>query len=240
MPGPADFNTPQRIITQAMRNCGLLQKGEEPDSEDYAEFLPRLNDLINLKQTQGLKLWLQQDVAITLVAGTAYYALGPAGSILSTKPMRVLNDGYYLDSNNVSRPIFAIARQEYDQLSTRTQQGPITQFYVDKQQLNLGVWFWLVPDADAATGTAHLIVQNQVTNMIELDDTLNFPQEWFMALHWGLADEICTGQPVTIMERCQQRAEMYWQKLEDWDVEDPSTRFQVDSQRSTGVRGRFA
>lgn len=238
MPGPADFNTPQRIIAQAMKNCGLLQKGQEPDSEDYAEYMPVLNDLINLKQTQGLKLWLQTDQSITLTAGVSEYLLGPGGSILSTKPMRVLNDGYYLDVNNVSRPIFAISKNEYYMLSTRTQQGPITQFYVDKQELNLNVWFWLTPDDEAATGTAHLIVQNQVTNMVQLNDTLNFPQEWFMALHWGLADEISTGQPVTIMERCQQKAAMYFQLLEDWDVEDPSTRIQPDS-RGQAYSGRF-
>jgi len=239
MPGPADFNTPQRIIRQAMLSCGLIQKGQEPDSQDYADYMPRLNELINLKQTQGLKLWLQQDTQINLTAGVNNYVLGPGGSIMTTKPMRVLNEGYYLDTNNISRPIFAISKNEWFMLSTRTQQGPITQFYVDKQQLNLSVWFWLTPDAEAATGSAHLIVQQQVTNMVNLNDSLNFPQEWFIALHWGLAAEISTGQPVTIMERCEQKAAVYFEMLEAWDVEDPATSFQPAYQSLSG-RGRFA
>ena len=33
-----------------------------------------------------------------------------------------------------------------------------------------------------------------------------FAQEWRIALRWGLADDIATGQPQAIMDRCAQRA----------------------------------
>ena len=62
----------------------------------------------------------------------------------------------------------------------------------------------------------------------KLDADIAFPVEWFQALRWGLADELCSGQPQLIMERCERKAMMYRDLLEDWDVEDTSTRVTPD------------
>jgi hypothetical protein len=241
MPGPVTFNTPLRVITYAMRNAGKLGQDSEPTPSQYAEYLNRLNDIINVEQTQGLKLWLNEDIAIAspiLTAGTALYSMGPAGNVVMTKPMRIIQ-GYYIDSSDNKRPIDPpLSRDEYTRLSNVVQQGAISSYFVDKQQLSLNVYLWNTPDAEAATGEVHLITQIQVPNMVSLTDALSFPQEWFMWLQWALADEISTGQPQAIMDRCQQRAAIYRMALEDWDVEDTSTRFTPDS-RSTQMNGSF-
>lgn len=224
----ASFSTANRIITYAMKDAGLLQEGDTPSPEQYAEYTNRLNDIINWMQTQGLKLWTQEDLSITLTASTATYALGPAGSFITTKPLRVLQ-GYYLDSNDIRRPIYPLSWNDWLTLSQVTQEGAITQYFVNKQRANLEVSFWLVPDSNAATGTAHLLIQKQIENFTGITDTMDFPQEWFMGLRWNLADDICTGQPQAIMDRCEKRANAYRDVLEDWDVEDASTSFQPDS-----------
>lgn len=224
----ASFSTPNRIITYAMQDAGLLQEGDTPNSEQFAQYTNRLNDVINYLGTQGLKLWTQEDLSVTLVSGTATYSLGPAGSIITTKPLRV-PQGYYLDVNNIRRPIYPLSWNEWLTLSQVIQTGAITQFFVNKQRADLEVSFWLVPDDTAATGTAHLLIQQQITNFTGVNDTMDFPQEWFMALRWCLADDICTGQPQAIMDRCEKRAFAYRTALENWDVEDAATMFQPDS-----------
>lgn len=234
---PASFNTPDRIISTAMFEAKLLQSGDTPKSEDYALYMPRLCDLINTWQTDGLKLWLNHDQAVTLVAGQRLYTFSPTGDVVMSKPLRVIQ-GYYLDSSNNQRPLLVLSRDEYTRLSNVFNQGAINSYFVDKQQTELDVYFWLVPDATAATGTAHVIIQQQVTNFTGLTDTMNFPVEWYLALIWGLADEICGGQPQAVMNRCQQRAMYYKDKLDNWDVEDASTSFQPD-QRITMNTGRF-
>ena len=223
------INTPNGIICDAMQDAGLLQDGDEPSSEQYAKYSRRLRDVINLWQTQGLKLWLTVDTSVTLVSGQASYALAPAGDVAMTKPLRVLQ-GYYLDSNSIRRPLNVLSWDEYLRLGQVTQTGAINSYFVDKQQSSLVVKFWPTPDATAATGTAHVLLQTQATNFTNLTETLNFPDEWRMALRWGLADDICTGQPQTIMDRCAQRALAYRTALEDWDVEDAPTRFTPDPQ----------
>ena len=229
----ATFNTPARIIANAMENAALLAEGETPTSEQYAKYLLRLNDLINYLVTFGLKLWTQVDTAIPLTAGKATYTIGPTGDVVQPKPLRVLQ-GYYLDSSAIQRPIFPISREEYMRLATTTQQGAITQFFVDKQQNQLAVSFWLVPDAQAATGSVHLLLQNQITNPISLSESLNFTNESFLALQWLLADQISTGQPAGVVQKCAAMAQMYKAQMEEWDVEDASTTFQID------VRGSYA
>lgn len=224
-------NTPFAIIKDAYLDAGIIQQGDEPDSEQLVDGLRRLTDVINFEQTQGLKLWVNVDTSITLVEGTGTYELGPTasgGTVNMTKPLRVV-EAYYLDSNNNRRPLLQISWRDYTELSQTSEEGSINSYFVNKKALTLSVFFWMVPDAEATTGTAHLVLQTQITGPISLTETVNFPIEWRMFLHWALADELATGQPQAIMDRCQQRCERYRTALEDWDVEDASTSFAPDS-----------
>jgi hypothetical protein len=221
-----------------MVDAGLLQPGDEPSGEQYVMYLRRLRDLINLWQTQGLKMWLQFDQSVTLIASQQKYTMKPTGDVNITKPLRVIQ-GYYSDSNNIKRPLNVLSRDDWTRLSQTTQTGAVNSYFVDKLATQLDVYFWLTPDATAATGTAHPIIQQQVTVPTTLNETMNFPEEWRMALRWGLADDICGGQPQAIMDRCQARALAYRTMLEDWDVEDASTFFTPNTQMQAGSIGRF-
>jgi hypothetical protein len=175
-------------------------------------------------------LWLNVDTPVPLTAGTGVYTFAPGGSMDMTKPLRVV-EAYYVDANGVRRPLTPLAWADYVRLSTVNQTGSINSYFVNKKQTELSVLLWPAPDATAALGTVHLVLQVQVTNFISLSETMNFPIEWRIALRWGLADELATGQPQAIMDRCQQRAATYWAMLEDWDVEDAPTRFTASTQK---------
>ena len=236
MTAPTD-NTPISIITDGYFDAGILQEGQTPNPEQIVSGMRRLTGMINLWQTQGLKLWLNVDISVPLVTGQGTYVLSPTGDVVMTKPLRVIQ-AWYTDANNIRRPLTVLSWDDYARLSQIVQTGAINSYFVNKKDTSLSVFFWLNPDATAATGTAHLLLQAQVTNFIAVNETMNFPIEWKLALHWGLADEVCTGQPQAIMDRCQQRAAAYRTMLEDWDVEDAPTRFTPD-QRSTVMQGRF-
>lgn len=236
------ISTPQSIIGAAMRHAGKIAEGAVPNSEQYATYLEDLLRMINSWQTQGMKMWLQVDQSITLIAGKGGpgnpYTLMPGGDVDITKPMRV-QQGYYLDSSQNSRPVYVLSWNEWLTLSNRFQQGTVTQFFVNKLATVLEVNTWLIPDSVAATGTLHLMLQHQITNPIKLTDTIDFPLEWGAALAWGLANEICTGQPQSVIDRCTQMASMYKTQLEDWDVEDTSTSFQPDMRMGDYYSGSF-
>jgi hypothetical protein len=237
MTTPAYFPTGDRLIKMAYMDAGLLQQGDDPNGEQIADGVQRMNDMINLWQTQGLKLWLYEDYPITLIAGQGTYSLYPGGDVDMTKPMRGLQ-GYYRDTNGIRRPLTILSWDDYMRLSQINQEGQINSYFVNKLYDRLDIFFWLLPDSTAATGTGHILLQKQVPNFIGVTDTTIFPQEWFIALRWGLADDLATGQPQAIMDRCAQRAMLYRTALEDWDVEDAPTNFQPD-QRSAYFNTRF-
>lgn len=227
------LNTPAAIIKDAYQDSGLIQQGDSPDSEQIVSGMTRLTDIINYEQTKGIKLWLNVDTSVPLIAGQGTYTFSPTGDVVMAKPLRVI-EAYYRDSTGIRRPLVVLSWDDYIRLSQINQTGQINSYFVNKKQLELSVFFWLIPDATAATGTAHLLLQTQVTNFISVTEEMNFPIEWRMFLRWALADELATGQPQAIMDRCQQRAETYRDALEGWDVEDAPTQFTADQ------RGQYA
>jgi len=237
MTAPA-LNTADAIIRKALKDAGRLQTGDTPSGELYADCLSRLGDLINTLQTRGLKLWLNAVRSITPIAGTAAYTLGPAGTSVTVKPLRVLG-GWFVGSDNVRRGLTQLSWQEYRSLGNLASGGAVNSYFVDKQQLNLVVRLWQVPDAAAATGMVELLCQEQATAPIELTEVVGFPVEWYLALRWMLADDLATGQPALIMERCERKANQYREQLEDWDVEDASTFLQPNAMMLGATHSRF-
>jgi len=233
-------NTVYGIINDAMFDAGYLERGDVPNSDQLSEYMRRLNDIINLWQTQGLKLFLLEDLPIPLVTGQSIYSLGPLGDVDMTKPLRGLQ-GYVLETvGNARRPLVVMSWNEWMTLSQVTgNNGMISSYFINKQATELQVYFWNPPDATEANNVAHILIQTQVTNPINLEENMAFPQEWRMALRWGLADDICTGQPQAIMDRCAARANTYRSILEDWDVEDAPTRFTPDQRTGYGY-GSFS
>lgn len=230
-------NTVYGIIGDAMHDAGLLEEGQDPNSEQLATFMRRLCDIINLWQTQGLKLFLQEEVTVALVASQAEYTLNTGVGVEPPKNLRILQ-GRVVQPSGVIRPIYSVSWQEWNLLA-QPSEGTITAYLVDKQATSLNVKFWNTPDAQEATNTVVLLVQMQADNPFNLTSNVSFPQEWRIALRWGLADDICTGQPQAIMDRCAERANLYRMMLEDWDVEDTATSFAPDQRSGYGVAGRF-
>lgn len=219
-------NTAYGIISDAMHDAGLLRTGTEPNSEQLATYLRRLCDLVNYYQTQGIKLFLLQEITVTLVDGTNSYTLNPTVGTYPSKHLRV-EQGRIEQPDGTYRPINALSWHEWNNLP-QNNEGAVTGYLVDKQATSLNVKVWNTPDAAEALNTAVFLVRTQVDNPINLETNVAFPQEWRMALRWGLADDISTGQPEAIMNRCQGKARFYREALEDWDVEDAQTTFAPD------------
>ena len=225
---PLNFNTSELVIRDAMREAQLVEKGANPLSEDYAIHMERLNALVQLWMTQGLKLFLWKDMPVALVAGTQTYPISSTFVNMNTNPQQ-MREAYYLYPAGNQYPLIPYSWNEWNTLSTRSQQGQPTNFFVDKQATTFNFNLWPIPNATAALGTAHVLVRQRAPQMLQLNEQTMFPTEWFLGLVWGLAAEICTGQAEAIVKRCEARAEMYRAMLEGFDVEaETGTSFQPD------------
>lgn len=218
------------ILTGAAQNAGIIGVGQSLDSESLSDYLGRYNDMINLWQTQGLKLWTRQDLSIPLVLGQGVYNLGPLQNVPMAKPLRVCESYILVTNGGTKRPVTQISWEEWSRLSQVNQQGQINDIFVNHQRDYLAVNTWQLPDASEVMNTLHLVIQGQVGNAVSLLDVVDFPVEWILGLKWGLADEVCTGQPAAIVSRCETRAKMYREALEDWDTEGVPITFSPDPQ----------
>lgn len=216
-------NTVLGIIGDAMVDAGLLDEGEEPSSEQLASNMRRLCDIINVCQIEGIKLFLQEEITVNLVDGTNSYTITAPTVTPPAKHLRVLQ-GRIEDTDGNTRPVNPISWQEWNQLQ-QVSEGTVVSYFVDKQVSNLVVKVWNTPDAAEAENSLILLIHRQVLNPINLTENIAFPQEWRIYLRWALADDISTGQPQAIMDRCSERAQYYKELLEGWDVEDTPTRF---------------
>lgn len=245
-PGTGDplIYSASTVIELAMRNAGLLDKAEFPDSDDLREYMIRLTMLINFEQTQGLKLWLQENITISPVIGQQSYAFGPTGDVQMPRPTRII-EGFFTFPTSITGgiqiryPLYQMSRQEFNQLGVLNVPGIMNSFFADKQQMNLIVWLWLLPDLFTSLATCTFVTQTQINQPISITDTMNFPVEWGQYLHWGLAAQIDQGQPIAVQDKNTTNAEFYRNALENFDVEDASTYLQVDP-RAQMHTGRFA
>lgn len=238
------INTPYAIIADALQDAGLISQADTPSGEQLASCMRKLRDVITFFQTKGLKLWANEDITVPLTAAQADYTFKPNGDVDMEKPLRVLEAYYLTTATNVRRPLTALSLRDYWTLGQAGElsanQGVVTQYLVEKLADELKVTFWLCPDSNEATnGEVHLLMQTEITNPSSLTETMALPKEWRMPLRWGLADEISTGQPQAIVERCAQKALFYRTMLEEWDVEDTSTRFTPDTTQGYRPGGSF-
>jgi hypothetical protein len=229
--------TASALVTAGYRDAQKLARGATLPADLLAEGIERLNDLINLWQTQGLKLFLESETDVPLVAGQQRYTFGPGGNIDMQKPLRIKEAAYWDEFDN-SRPIFPISRQEWTSLTTRTAIGSINQYFVEKGAQILSLYLWQIPGPNEAKGKVKVVLHNSQRNVAVGADTVGWPIEWGLALRWGIADEVSFGMPEAVQQRCQQRAQAYRQALEDWDVEDAETYFQPDHRTLAASRFR--
>jgi len=233
-------NTAYGIINDAMVDAGLLQEGQRADSEQLANFMRRLNDIVNLWQSYGLKLFLQQEVTFDMVADQSIYTFGPSGTGADmAKPSRVLQGYITLTNGDSRRPLTPLSVDEWERLGQVVgNSGVVNSYMVRKQTTLLQINLWPPPDATDVVNPCTLLFQVQPTGPIILSDNTSFPQEWRIALRWALAEDICTGQPQAIVDRCANNAKVYREQLEGWDVEDAPTYFGLDM-RAQQSYGRF-
>ena len=234
-------NTAYGIINDAMVDVGFLQEGQRADSDQLANYMRRLNDIINLWQSYGLKLFLQQEITFSMVTDQDTYTFGPNGNTVMVKPSRILQ-GFiiYNDPNNIRRPLTVLSVEEWERLGQVVgNSGQPNSYMVRKWTDYLEVKLWPAPNqSEVDSARCTFLFQVAPRGPAVLSESTSFPQEWRIALRWALAEDICTGQPQAIVDRAARNAQIYREQLEGWDVEDAPTYFGLDMRMMQGY-GRF-
>lgn len=210
--------TRDEIIAAALRLLQVIGQVNTPTASDLTNCGQALNMLIKRCQTKGLPLWLYKSITVPLVVGTASYTIGPTGTVVTDRPLRVAH-AILRNSDNQDYPLTQISRQEYQALNDKTIEAQPTQFYFDPQMTNAVLYLWATPDD--ATDTVILTVHSQLDDVTSGSQVPEFPNEWFGYLKYALAAEVGPEYEADMktVAYFEQKAENYLEDLTNWSQE---------------------
>ena len=230
--------TRDQVTVASLRKLGVIEPGDTStsgtiDSDIITNAALTFNLMVKQWMTEGLKIWCVSEYVLPLTAGTTSYTVGPGMTLDTDKPLKCIQAFLRNTSTtpNLDLPVMVISQQEYNLLSSKGNTGVTNSIYLKTDTTFSTVYLWLTPDAlTSSTYELHMIVQRPLNDMNTSTATLDFPNEWFNALVWGLADELAIefSVPANHRQEIMAKATMYRTKLEDWDQEFTPTFFQPD------------
>jgi hypothetical protein len=173
------------LIKRAMRLNGTYSIGEEPSSDEAADGLVSLNEMIG--SMEGLLIYAPTTDAITLSSGTAAYTVGPSGGTITTRPISVLESSY-ISYGGISYPLEILTIENYNDIPQKATSGGVPEYlYVLNGMPNITVTAYPTP---GATMTLNLVSNKLFQSFASLTDVVSLPPGYARMLAYNLAVEI--------------------------------------------------
>ena len=139
-----------------------------------------------------------------------------------------VSDLYVRDQSDIDIPIIPMSRNEYAELSSKTENGQVIQAYYDRQRDTGVLYVW--PMTDTVKSTVRFTSQRQIEDFDSNNDTPDFPNYWQQALVWGLAAEIAPEHGVDnpTWNMFIQKAAVEKANALSYDNEDTSVFFELE------------
>lgn len=184
--------TVQEFINLTLRDMQALAQGETPSTEESADALATLNQII-LSHSLEPWIWTAQRLTFTLIPGLAIYTIGPAGSwVTLARPTRILGAMSY--SGEFQQGVSVIPMTD---LLARIKNGSgITAALpelmgVDEAAPLVNARVWATPNSVASMEIAMLL---PMTAGLVLGDSISFPVPGYdLALRCELAVTLAPG-----------------------------------------------
>lgn len=169
--------------------------------------------------------------AVTLSAGVGGVLTPVVVGKTIERPLRILDQGNYIRiiSSNNDTPIAMISKTDYNIYGYKASTGIPNSIYYDPQMGNGQLYVYPTP-ADS-TRELHLFAQMPIVDMLLAGDVPDFPQEWFLALKFGLARELLVeyGADQATEARIERRYMEVVPELLEFSVEEASAYFTYDN-----------
>jgi len=176
-------------INGALRLLGVLASGETADASEEQDGLTALNQMIDSWNTERLSVYSTQDQVLTWPSSTASRTLGPAGSLVGTRPVLLDSATYFRDpSTGVSYGIQQINQQQYDGIAVKTVTSTYPQvMFVNMTHPDIEIVVYPVPTRSLEF---HFISVEELAQPANLSTVLAFPPGYLRAFRYNLACEL--------------------------------------------------
>ena len=177
------------IIKSSLRLLGVLAQGETPSSQESADALVSLNDMIDSWSNDGFLVFNRVIESFTM--GTASsYTLGSGGDFSTTRPIRLIEASFKQGGSNAEIPIRIFTSQEWLKITDKTVTSSLPKGIYYNDNFPLGV-IYPYPIL-SASGTLILHSDKQIVSFSAISDTVSLPPGYSRALRYNLAVELAS------------------------------------------------
>lgn len=230
--GSTNFSvTRDQLISGALRIVGATAQGETPTATQISEAAEALNMLVKAWEADGMPLWAIKQYDVSLTQSVNSYTIGVGATINTPKPLKVIQAFLHNNTTNIDTPMRILTRQEYNMLGNKTTEGQPIQIYYEPLNTTGILHVFPTPDSTSASDTViTLVYQRPFEDFDASSDEPDFPQEWFDALKFGLADRLAAEYGVPIVDRndIRSRAAQLKQEALSFGTEEGSFMFMVE------------
>jgi hypothetical protein len=182
------------LVTDALRELGVIAEGETPSAQEIIDGLTQLNDLVDQWAAERLKIHRTTRTTWTIVSGTQTYTVGTTGTVAVARPVYI--DGVqYLDttiSPNNEIPLEMMTDDEYRQLAVKAQESTEpTHWYYNPTFPTGTLTLWPKPTGSTLTGV--LYAPQAVAEFSGIDDTVSLPPGYRKMIKKRLALELASS-----------------------------------------------
>jgi hypothetical protein len=174
------------IINRALRLLGVIANGEAATGAEASDALSVLNSLIQSFGNESLLIFADSTDQIAVAAGQGSLTIGPSGSTVSPRPVRVL-ETTYLQLGDLSYPLVPLNPWEYNAIGLKAQTTGIPDsIYVEAGMPNTTIYLYPVPSQDVTL----VLRSNKRLATLNLTDQISFPDGYERMLAYCLAVDL--------------------------------------------------
>lgn len=199
------------LIKRALRLIGAVAQGETPTTAQTDEAAKALNGLVLAWQADGMPLWAIKTHTMSLIQNVYQYELGASEAAPNNipKPLKVFQAWYHNTPSNVDVPMRIVTEQQYNMLGNKLVTGLPIQIWYKPNTTTGMLTVYQVPDSWTASNvTLSFVYQAPYQAFDSSVDLLDWPQEWFDAVTYGLACRLAPEYGVPLGDR-----KVLWQEM---------------------------
>lgn len=200
------------IIADALAQLKVGVAGETLAAEYLAHGITTLKLMARAWSVRGVKMWLRETQSVTLVAGTASYAI-------TKRPIEVFEAYRRSDGNDT--PVRLVTQEEYSRWPNKTTSGAPFAVWIDKQRTATTAYVYPVPSAtEVADGmTLRFDIKRPIEDPTAGTEDLEVPPEYVPAVVYNLAIWLAPKFGKTPSDEVKIIAAQTFSDLEDTDRE---------------------
>lgn len=172
---------PLGIITGALSSIGAWAPGEPLEASLANEAFTMLNDMLDMWSNDDFMCVSITEI-IANIGGSTDWTIGAGGQINVNRPLNI--NSAFVRVSSIDYPVEILNVEKYELIGLKQMNGPWPRalYYNSGSPLGI-VKLWPLP----SSGELHMFVDQVFSQFATINDVIQFPPGYNMAMRWNLA-----------------------------------------------------